>query len=58
MKSNSDKCHLRVNTNDIAKIQIGDFSIKSTSSEKLLGVKIQGKLNPSRPDPGQREKIN
>ena len=45
MKSNNDKCHLIVITNDIAEIQIGDFLIKSSSSEKLPGVDIGSKLN-------------
>ena len=41
MKSNSDKCHLIVSTNDTTEIQIGDFVIKSRSTEKLLGVTIE-----------------
>ena len=45
MKSNSDKCHLIVSTNDTTEIQIGDFVIKSSSTEKLLGVTIDCKLN-------------
>ena len=45
MKSNIDKCQLIISTNDIAEIQIGDFSIKIRSSEKLLGVNIDSKLN-------------
>ena len=45
MKSNSDKCHLIVSTNDTTEIQIGDFVIKSSSTEKLLGVNIDCKLN-------------
>ena len=45
MKSNSDKCHLIVGTNDTTEIQIGDFVVKSSSTEKLLGVTIDCKLN-------------
>ena len=45
MKSNSDKCHLIVSTNDTTEIQIGDSVIKSSSTEKLLGVNIDCKLN-------------
>ena len=45
MKSNSDKCRLIVSTNDTTEIQIGDFVIKSSSTEKLLGVNIDCKLN-------------
>ena len=38
MKTNEDKCHLIVSTNELPEIQIGDFSIKNSSNEKLLGV--------------------
>ena len=44
MKSNSDKCHLLVSINDISKIQIGEFLIKSSKNEKLLDVTIDSKL--------------
>ena len=45
MKTNEDKCHLIVDTNELTEIQIGDFSIKNSASEKLLGVNIDSKLN-------------
>ena len=45
MKSSSDKCHLIVSTNDTTEIQIGDFVIKSSITEKLLGVTIDCKPN-------------
>ena len=47
MKTNDDKCHLIVSTNERTEIQIGDFSIKNrnSGSEKLLGVIIDSKLN-------------
>lgn len=45
LKSNCDTCHLIISTNDIAENQIEDFSVKSSSSEKLLGVNIDSKLN-------------
>ena len=45
MKINEGKCHLIVSTNEFTEIQIGDFSIKNSGSEKLLGVKIDSKLN-------------
>ena len=45
MKSNSDKCHLIVSTNGTTEIQIGDSVIKSSSTEKVLGVNIDCKLN-------------
>ena len=40
MKSNTDKCHLLVNTNESVKITIRDFDINSSRCEKLLGVKF------------------
>ena len=45
VKSNIDKCYLFVSTNGIAEIEIGKFSIRSSSSEKLLCVKIERQLN-------------
>ena len=45
IKSNIGKCQLIVSTNDIAEIQIADFLIKSSCTEKLLGVNIDSKLN-------------
>ena len=45
MKTNEDKCHLILNTNELTAIQVGDFSIKNSGSEKLLGVNIDSKLN-------------
>ena len=34
-----------VSTNELTEIQIGDFTIKNSASEKLLGVDIDSKLN-------------
>ena len=45
MKTNEDKCHLIVSSNEATEIQIGDFSIKNIENEKLLGVYIDSKLN-------------
>ena len=45
MKTNEDKCHLIVSTNELTEIQIGVFSIKYGGSEKLLGVNTDRKLN-------------
>ena len=45
MKTNQDKFHLIVSTNDFTEIQIGDFSIKNCGSEKLLNVNIHSKIN-------------
>ena len=44
MKANEDKCHLIVSTNELTEIQIGDFTIKNSAREKLLGVNIDSKL--------------
>ena len=45
MKTNEDKCHLVVSTNELTEIQIGNFSVKNSGSEKLLGVNIDSKPN-------------
>ena len=44
IKTSEDKCHLIVSTNELTEIQIGDFSIKNSTSEKLLGVDNDSKL--------------
>ena len=45
MKVDEDKCLLIVSTNELTEIQIGDFIIKNSANEKLLGVNIDSKLN-------------
>ena len=45
MKTNEDKCHLIVSTNELTEIQIGDLSIKNIDSEKFFGVNIDRKFN-------------
>ena len=45
MKTSEDNCHLIVSTDELTEIQIGDFSIKHSVSEKLLGVNIDSKLD-------------
>ena len=45
MKTNEDKCHLIVSTTEATEIQIGDYAIKNSNNEKLLGVYIDNKLN-------------
>ena len=46
IKTNEDKYNLIVSTNELTEIQIGDFSIKNSANEKLLGVNIDdSKLN-------------
>ena len=42
MKSNADKCHLLLSTNNASNIKIGNIDI--SNSEKLLGVKFDYKL--------------
>ena len=44
IKSNIDKCHLIASKNQIAEIQIGNFSIKCNSNVELLGVNSDSKL--------------
>ena len=44
MKSNPDKCHLLVSTNDNVKIRIGNFQIENTKREKFLGMQFDNKL--------------
>ena len=34
-----------LSTNELTGIQIGNFSVKNSGSEKLLGVNIDSKLN-------------
>ena len=43
MKATEDKCNLIVSTNKLTEIQIGDFTIKNSAGEKLLGVNIDSK---------------
>ena len=44
MKSNADKCHLLVSTNNAIIIKIGNIDINNSNCEKLLGVKFDYKL--------------
>ena len=45
MKSNPDKCHLLVSTNDNVAIRIGKFQIENTKREKHLGIQFDNKLS-------------
>ena len=45
MKRNTDKCHLIVSTDELIEIRVGESLIKSSTCEKLLGIKIDNKLN-------------
>ena len=45
MKSNPDKCHLLVSTNDNIAIKKGNFQIENTTREKLWGIQFDNKLS-------------
>ena len=45
IKGNTDNCHLIISTDEQLEILIEDSSFKWSSFEKLLGAKIDSKLN-------------
>ena len=45
IKSNADKCHLLVSTNETVKIQVGNYNIANSKCEKLLGINFDHNLN-------------
>ena len=45
MKSNADKCHLLVSSNEKVSIKIGSHGIANTKREKLLGVHLDSGLS-------------
>ena len=45
MKANISKCHLLVNKKYEVTIKIGDTEIENGEYEKLLGIKVDTKLN-------------
>ena len=45
MKSNADKCHLLVSSNEKVTIKIGSHEIANTKREKLLGVHLDSGLS-------------
>ena len=45
MKANADKCHVPVTRDTDVTAKIGEFDVKSSREEKLLGVKIDTKLS-------------
>ena len=45
MKANPDKCHLLTSSSDKVSICVDNYNIKSSKCEKLLGTKIDNKLN-------------
>ena len=45
IKANADKCHLLVTRDTDVTAKIGEFDVKNSREEKLLGVKIDSKLS-------------
>ena len=45
MKGNTEKCHLIVSTDEPVEIRVGESLMKCSTCEKLLGIKIDNKLN-------------
>ena len=45
MKANPGKCHLLTSSSDKGSICVDNYNIKSSKREKLLGIKIDNKLN-------------
>ena len=45
MKVNSDKCHLIISKQSCTNLKIGNINIEKSTCEKLLGVKVDNKLN-------------
>ena len=45
MKTNADKCHLLITTNEERNISVGGEKIQNSKSEKLLGVTVDNKLS-------------
>ena len=45
MKTNADKYHLLVTRDTGVITKIGEFDVKNSREEKLLGVKIDSKLS-------------
>ena len=45
MQANQDKCHLIVSKNENKPMHIGPFEIKNSNCKKLLGIKIDSRLN-------------
>ena len=43
MKGNTDKFHLIMSTNNTPELKVGDSLIKTSTSEKFLGPKIEYK---------------
>ena len=44
-KSNPDKCHLLISSNEYITVHVGEYEIENSKCKKLLGVKLEWKLN-------------
>ena len=44
IKSNPDKCHLLISSKNV-NVHVGEYEIENSNCEKLLGVKLDWKLN-------------
>ena len=45
MKANKDKCHLIVSSNEHVSMKLDNIEIENSNCKRLLGVKIDSKLN-------------
>ena len=45
MKANKDICYLVISNNEKVSMKIDNIELENTSSEKFLGITIDGKLN-------------
>ena len=45
MKANKDECHLIVSSNEHVSMKLDNIEIEDSNCERLLGVKIDSKLN-------------
>ena len=45
MKANKSKCYLVISNNERVSMKIDNIELENTSSEKLLGITIDSKLN-------------
>ena len=45
MKANPDKCHLLKSSSDKVSICVDNYNIKSSKCEKLVGIKVDNRLN-------------
>ena len=45
MNANKDKCHLVISNNEKASMKIDNIELENSSSEKLLSIIIDSKLN-------------